>query len=718
MSNFKLLAIRPLEGCDKKFLKILKPNTVYKFYNDYTFTHVNGKEENPVEKITYTPSIPEDLYKIKTASNNEIDLNISAIVGKNGSGKSSLYDLFFAFCFALSVKTNIIYDFDKLTNELTKEGKMDSLNLYNDLKYLLDNLKVEVYYSKDKEINVIIYDNQTYINQIFESDKWALKEFHFQDFFYSIVVNYSIYGLNSENYIWLNSLFHKNDSYQTPIVINPFRKEGNIDINSEYHLAQSRLLSNLSAYSSDDPIVINNKRISGIEFVITPDEIDHLEIFSAKNLFEYFEKENQESVIDLFNSLSKELINFNLSEKEIAELKLNMKEDFEKDSKNKFLLSGATIKKDYFDIVYLLVKYTIRKIFKICLTYSDYNLSFIAKKEIYTNIHLPLLKDTPALIKKLKEDHSHITLKLRQALFSIKEQCFNREWFVILSEKNPNNYSLSTFIDFKTFKDIVEVSYQNNKELIDEKTEIIPLALVKPKINIKNTTETEFNPNSRFKVLSSGEQQFIHTLHTIFYHLQNINSVHESSTKEKITYAHVNVMLDEIELYFHPEFQRSFIFELLNGIKKIKIKNIKGVNILFTTHSPFILSDIPNANILRLIEGEPQKYITSEKTFGTNIYDLLDNDFFMDNGFIGEFAMLKIKEVLDYIGENVYESNKHNHSLKISDLIGDDAIRAKLKQLLNKLYLSSPNRNQGKIEDLKSKMKELEEQLKDLESND
>ena len=35
MKGFKLIAIKPLKGCDNRFLKNLKTNEIYKFYNDF-----------------------------------------------------------------------------------------------------------------------------------------------------------------------------------------------------------------------------------------------------------------------------------------------------------------------------------------------------------------------------------------------------------------------------------------------------------------------------------------------------------------------------------------------------------------------------------------------------------------------------------------------------------------------------------------------------------
>ena len=42
MSGFKLLAIRPLKGCDTRFRKNLNDGEIYKFYQDYKFLDEKG----------------------------------------------------------------------------------------------------------------------------------------------------------------------------------------------------------------------------------------------------------------------------------------------------------------------------------------------------------------------------------------------------------------------------------------------------------------------------------------------------------------------------------------------------------------------------------------------------------------------------------------------------------------------------------------------------
>ena len=65
---------------------------------------------------------------------------------------------------------------------------------------------------------------------------------------------------------------------------------------------------------------------------------------------------------------------------------------------------------------------------------------------------------------------------------------------------------------------------------------------------------------------------------------------------------------------------------------------------LIITHSPFVLSDIPTTNILALQEGKPQA--RELQSFGANIHDLLNSNFFMLEGSRGKFAELVIREIV------------------------------------------------------------------------
>ena len=105
MGGFKLIAIRSLVGCDRRFLKNLTEGEVYQFYNDYKFLTRQGKVvglDDETIYVNYKSTIPENLYNIKTTGGRDIEINISAIVGKNGSGKSAISELFLYCLFLIS----------------------------------------------------------------------------------------------------------------------------------------------------------------------------------------------------------------------------------------------------------------------------------------------------------------------------------------------------------------------------------------------------------------------------------------------------------------------------------------------------------------------------------------------------------------------------------------------------------------------------------------
>ncbi|WP_315060184.1 AAA family ATPase [Capnocytophaga leadbetteri] len=617
--SFKLLAIRPLKGCSARFLKNLEEDRIYKFYNDYSFLDENNQEiegsDKKVSKIECNNTVPEKLYE-----KSRLNIQISALVGKNGSGKSSLLELLYASCYVIALDKEIL------------DGKaIDVEGLKVAIFYNIGNdyYNIEVTSSKVKycSINdrIKIVNNKTLLSNLF---------------FYSIAVNYSLYGLN-ENVLgnWISALFHKNDGYQTPLVINPYRREGNINVNSELHLAQTRLIINILL--TDNKEILSGKEIDSVCF----------ELDVNKNKL----KEQNISIkgnFTTFNQIYKAFYgsNYNLKEIEVKKIP-HFKE---------------------------LMNYLLCKVKKISEVYKEYKgIAPFLEKEV-----------SPTFLEKLKGDKSHITLKLRQVLNIIR--------FNLLREDNDSKWEKKEdgVLHFKLkindlIKRIKEVDTSNLK-----KDELIPIGCYRFIINVKNDTKNN-DSVSNINVLSSGEQHLVHTMQSVLYHILNVNSVH-SSEVEKIKYEYINIIFDEIELYFHPEYQRRFVFELLERLDSLKkgthIPKIKGINILFCTHSPFILSDIPKQNVLFL--GDKKDF----KTFGANITTLLSNSFFMEN-LIGEFAKNKINDVIRWITQDKEDI------LKTIRLIDEPILRNKLVEMYYEKY---PDKERKKSEE---KIKALAEQL-------
>lgn len=168
------------------------------------------------------------------------------------------------------------------------------------------------------------------------------------------------------------------------------------------------------------------------------------------------------------------------------------------------------------------------------------------------------------------------------------------------------------------------------------------------------------------------------------------------------------VVLDEPDLTLHPEWQRKYLDE---AIRLLSIHD-KNFHIIITSHSPFILSDIPKQNVIFLEDGK-QVYPDID-TFGANIHALLSHGFFMDEGLMGEFAKNKINEVVHLLKSKKKLSQKDfKHCEYIISIIGEPVLQKTLQTMLNEKKSSRLT----KLEKLKIQQKEIEDQIKALEEN-
>lgn len=285
------------------------------------------------------------------------------------------------------------------------------------------------------------------------------------------------------------------------------------------------------------------------------------------------------------------------------------------------------------------------------------------------------------LLHKLNTDSSHITLKLRQVLNMQESNFF--ENLLVTDKKNVSISDEKQIIYFTVKNEYLSKS----KNLSIEE---IPNAFLEPifKFNKKNT-EAPFE----LKYLSSGEQQLLHSTISVSYHIDNLLSIIENKEESELRlYKEINIILDEIELYYHPEYQREYIENLITLLSQEKYKGL-NFNVIFSTHSPFILSDIPSQNILKLKHGESRKN-DRINSFAANIYDLLKDEFFLKDGAIGIFASNKISEVLS---KSIIEKD----DLDIINLIGDPFLKGVIKKKIeDKLSTSLINKEILRLQEI------------------
>lgn len=764
--SFKLLALRVLPDCDASIRKCLQAGVFYYFCNDYVIKE-DGKIIERASK--YNEPLSDDFFHLGEDANGTT-INLQAVVGMNGDGKSSLVEIALRLINNFSISCHIHsvdhkpLDANNVSAELyyIKDGTFYCLSEQN---ADIEGMKLRKYKS---EGNQYLCDSEVPYEELQDG------------FFYTLVSNYSHYAYNTIEYknestgkhdedCWLYHVFHKNDGYQVPLSLHPYRYQGNIDINRERELTKPRLVSTvvrIMMAGDNNEYEFNGKTFEGLKL----SDVGYSK-FQERTLKGFF----------------KEHINSSLLQNEIEVLQTMGESDEDSNSKaqiiRQFINALKTAGRKYFghqtncrlydsvkdwalkndlcssetDVSRFLkllsekgyadeipVEWKRYECFNLCQIqrieliddicdqwrspglvighqkkikleimpelllkpYQDLNdrercLHYILYKtisifETYESYGRPCLKyeETPLYFgdnpvksgmpyetidgnltisrpfAKLSKDWkfgSHITLKLRQTY-----NFFNLEGdstYYMYPPKNQNGNPEDRILPF-------------DKMSAAEKHRLASQDHLPPAIY---NWDLAFKADGNYIMLesfSSGEKQKLFSLSAIVYHLQNLNSV----ANEKFKYHSINVILEEIELYFHPEWQRTFCNGLMQMIRDANLSNISSINILFVTHSPYILSDIPKSNVLFLKDGHPENSM-QENTFGANINSLLKNGFFMPSLPIGAFAYEKINDLFGKLYSGEFDRNELPSLRSEVQMVGEPYIRQQLMTLL-RMYSS------------------------------
>lgn len=202
-----------------------------------------------------------------------------------------------------------------------------------------------------------------------------------------------------------------------------------------------------------------------------------------------------------------------------------------------------------------------------------------------------------------------------------------------------------------------------------------------------------------FSTLSSGEQALLNLYSRIY---DVIIRQKQRGFSEKVPQLYI---FDEAEIGLHPEWQRRFVYNIGAFIGNICEWTNTKCQIVITSHSPIVLSDIPVqcCNVLELGENKETKNVTEtrKQTFGTNVFELYRDGFFLDGGMVGEYASAFIQR-LDKAIENATPDERDGLKRDVM-LVGDRVVR---DYLMGKLYTEDK-------EGLKDYYKKMLEDLED-----
>ncbi len=212
------------------------------------------------------------------------------------------------------------------------------------------------------------------------------------------------------------------------------------------------------------------------------------------------------------------------------------------------------------------------------------------------------------------------------------------------------------------------------------------------------------------KKLSSGETALLNLYSRIYdYFKRNV-----IDKKVDVSGKLYLLCLDEPDMGFHPQWKKEFVKSIVEYFDYFFKKLGAKVQIIFTTHDPLTLSDIPNYNVIYL-EKDTNGFTTiaekPKKSFGANITDLLADSFFVKDGLMGSFAKEKINETIKWLNNDGKPLDKKEYHLKLIENIDEPILKSKLKEMYHNIFPIDEDELELKLLNIKR-----EELLKRIES--
>jgi len=570
-----------------------------------------------------------------TADENELyienfygdNINITAIIGENGSGKTSLLnnliqlnDLFFnTYKFIVITKINDIYTIsyqgidNVYLNENIKGFKTNRIIKENDYNSESNSGIISIDYS-----NVFNNTNLIYYNNILD--------------FHTNSLNNDIINISTQHLLYNFSKIKSSDF--------------------EYNLAYN--------YSVKEDLKI-------IDF-ITSNEI-------IKSMVKIPEEIN---------------LSFNLISL------LYLKKGYIKEFDHFFNF----LKNNQNDII---IRAKVNQLVYLFCYFVDDNIEISSKAA--GNVEGKLIPFTEKNIKLRNEFIKEIVNQINISINSIEpfKKIFNNKIIDIINNNVwHHNYTEDINNYLVLLDDVIDSTELNNPEFINLK---ISSNFIKKIIELSGRL-TRNRPfiTINYRSISSGEKSLL-TMFSRLHHVFKSWSLNDENN--------LLIFIDEVDLYFHPDWQKQLISKLLEFLK-IYFKN-KKIHLIFTANNPLMISDILSYNTIFLQKIDNNTTIINnslkdhKNTFAANIHTLLSDSFFMKNGTMGDFAKNKLNDIIEKLNHKKGEipPEEREKIKKTIKLIGEPIIRKKLLNMYNEFY----------GDEIISRLEQLENRIKRLEDD-
>ena len=594
------------------------------------------------------------------------NINITAIVGENGSGKSSLVKLF-----------------EKIF--LDKDSKKYIFISLNKKLFIYSNLSIKKILTK-YETELIFPDNLSLCsyNAEIPYPYENRKDLHFREEFYTInlqekyiykLMSFIIKNGGDDIINFVSNVFKPTEM----IITENISYKKSIEDNIKVIMPENFPFKEIELENDNIKEKLIYQKFTLIDTVIKEIYVDKYDDFleeESKKIFEenkeLYRKEfriNGSSASDdeILEELSYQVFETNPLEKYIIdtldkkELYNFFRENIYSCLYNYFISSFIFRNKKDSELIKKPNVYKYLIFYKIVSNaLLDEFLNFIIN-DYFDSVYTPEIESLDELIKNIFDDMniSKIEQFLKEQKININ---INYHDYESLNSQKPN-------ID--------------NKKYFEDYYELF-------------TFEFFDDNGKKFSDLSHGEKIFYgQILNIYFYNLS-------SSIKDNLI-----LCFDEPEISLHPMWQKEYLNRFINFIKTLD----KNIHLVFTSHSPFLLSDLPKQNVIFLEKDEKTgkcanatEKMKDFNTFGANIHTLLSHGFFMKDGLMGEFAKSKIDIAIKYLNQKTLTQEQLDYCENIISIIGEPIIKRELQKMLDSKRLSE-------IEVIKKQIAELQQEL-------
>ena len=610
------------------------------------------------------------------------NINVTAIVGENGSGKSNLIEIISLLRFEKRIsKVLMIY---KYQNDLFIFSKSDRM-LHNFLSFPIDIQNKTEFNIKNKDINadslfnLILFNNSLSDFTIQKSSYSLLKTSHYEGFYNGLNILYSGDIASHKEYLEFNSKFYNilsidNNFFNfldNKFFFNEYRYELDFHDNFSYSIDE-KYKKKLQA------INLNYFHQSGVSYNMG----QHDEIYDkSHNVKQEYLDARKENLIYAYMTF----YFTNLIISMVEHYKSEFKKDFINEILEKELINDLEekykiwndAKKDlnlakslYYEIFYYSIVLTTLKL-------------FIKKfKKYVTKLQNVIRKEeNNQEINYLEDDYLHYYIEIKYINhFGLLAKTISKNFYY----PNFNDNTLLLGGKILSIKEAMPVENKKYMSILFRK-------------GVLNQNFLNSHKRYNYNLLSGGEKQFIKFFINFSYTLYS-----QSKYEEKQI-----IFLDEVDLSFHPNWQKKLLKNIIDCILKINLLHANNIkyHLVYITHSPFILSDLPKENVIFLENGK--QVDVNINPFGANIHTLLSHGFFMKDGLMGEFAKSKIDEVIKFLNGDTQSKIKDNdEAQKLLNIIGEPIIKNQLQRMLDSKRLSKID----EIDELKKRIAILESQ--------